>query len=462
MKTKTIILSAFLVLLTSGIGYGIYYCTISFPIISGYGAKIMCSSIFVSNRTEEDIKKNELGAFPLNLATFTIDRKDSSVTATVFGFASKKAIYRPGLGATLVSELSEKEIREQKFRILPPPLVKTDTLLWPLGDKLPAAPSNIDQSQVQLAVKNAFEEKDPKNLVHTRAVVVVYDGQLIYEQYAPGYNQDSKLIGWSMAKSITSCLIGMLVKDGKIDINNPAPVEEWKNPGDPRNKITIKDILQQSSGLDFLEDYSGSSDATKMLFQKANAGAYTASRPLKHKPSSFFYYSSGNSNILSRIIRNTIGDTEYHNFPYQRLFYKLGMYHTTLEPDASGTFVGSSFIYATARDFARFGLLYLNDGVYNNERLLPEGWVKESAIVAPSATLGQYGYQFWLNAGPKNDSKQRKFPAAPTEMFYADGFEGQHIFIIPSKKLVVVRLGFAPADNFDADTLLAGILQAIP
>jgi len=195
-----------------------------------------------------------------------------------------------------------------------------------------------------------------------------------------------------------------------------------------------------------------------MLFQKTDMGGFTASHLLKSPPGSVFYYSSGNSNILSRIIRQTLGDSSYYSFPYKQLVYKLGMYSAVIEPDASGTFVGSSYMYATARDWARLGLLYLNNGVFNKERILPEGWVAQSTRAASADKQG-YGYQIWLNTG--GDTLIKRYPAAPADMFYADGFESQLIFIIPSENLVVVRLGLTQHNNFDGNKFLQDILAAI-
>lgn len=264
-------------------------------------------------------------------------------------------------------------------------------------------------------------------------------------------------LGWSMAKSITSALIGILVKEGRVNIKQPAPVAEWSDEKDPRHAITTENLLQQTSGLDFKEVYHRYSNANNMLFNKADMAAYTASQPLKVKPGSDFYYSSGNSNILSRIIRTTVGEKNYHAFPYSALFHKIGMHHTLLEPDASGTYVGSSFIYASARDYARFGLLYLNDGVFNGQRILPEGWVKKT--IAPVAANEQknYGYQFWLNGIDENDPAKKEFPEAPADLFYADGYGGQRIYIIPSRQLVIVRLGL---NKFDEHGFLKILLKA--
>jgi len=463
MKIKRLLLRGLLIVVLAAVVYGVYYCWISFPIITGYGAKNMCSAVFLAGRSEQQEREQELGFSPMTLGTYEVDYKDSSVTATVFGFAKRKAIYRTGLGATLVNELSEEEVRKQHFRLATPPVInRIDTIPFPMGDKISAtADSSVDAAKMKQAVEAVFTENDPEKLIRTRAVVVVHNGNIVAEKYADSFNKESMLIGWSMTKSLTSALTGVLVKQGKLNIDAPAPVPEWKDANDPRHAITIKDILQQSTGLDFLEDYSKSSDATKMLFQKADMGAYTASHELKDKPGTVFYYSSGNTNILSRIIRQTVGEQDYHAFPYEQLFYKLGMYHITMEPDASGTFVGSSYSYGTARDWARFGLFYLNDGVSNGERLLPGGWVKQTVTPAPAALKGQYGYQFWLNAGAKDNAANRKYPHCPTDMYCCDGYEGQFVFIIPSKNLVIVRLGLTQNDGFDADAFAAGVISAV-
>lgn len=455
------ILWSLLVVVLLALGYGIYYCWVSFPIISGYGAKNLCSAVFVAGRSEQQVKEQDLGFFPITLGSFKVNYTDSSVTGSVWGFARRKAIYRSGLGATLVAGLDEQQIRAQHFNLAQPPLLNQDSLPWPMGNRLgDTVVAGIDTQQLRKAVQAAFTEKDTAHPVLTRAVVVLYKGQLAAEQYAPGFTRNTPLLGWSMTKSVTNAQIGLLVKDGMLDVNATAPVPEWSDPKDPRHAITLKNLLQQSSGLQFEEDYSKSSDATKMLFRRADMGGFTAAHPLKDPPGSVFYYSSGNSNILARIIRQKLGDA-YHAFPYERLLYKLGMYSAVLEPDPSGTFVGSSYMYATARDWARFGLLYLNDGVYMGQRLLPEGWVKQTVTPAASAPLGQYGYQFWLNAGDAATHTERLYPHVPADVFCADGYEGQFVFVVPSKQLVVVRLGLTHHQKFDADHFLASVISAV-
>ena len=456
MKPKQIFKKAVLLLIIAALAYGVYYCWVSFPIISGYGAKISCSCVFIQGRSQESIEKEELGDMPVSLGSININHNDSSVTATVFGLAKRKAIFRNGLGCTLVNEISESDLRAQNFHT--PQHYIEDSARWPLGDNLATRLlTKAKRAEIDSAISFAFQQPFADKEVHTRAVLIIQNQSIVAEKYAPSYNKNSRFLGWSMAKSVTSALIGILVKEGKLNVEMPAPVPGWKDANDPRHAITTENLLQQTSGLDFKEVYASYSNANNMLFNKGDMAAYAASQPLKEKPGSDFYYSSGNSNILSRIVRHTVGEKDYHAFPYSALFHKIGMTHTLLEPDASGTFVGSSFVYASARDYARFGLLYLNDGVFNEERILPEGWVKKTVTTSKANEQKNYGYQFWLNGLDENDSSKKEFPEAPADMFYADGYGGQRIYIIPSLQLVVVRLGL---NKFDEHEFLKRLLKA--
>ncbi|MFZ6013937.1 MAG: serine hydrolase domain-containing protein [Bacteroidota bacterium] len=442
------------------IAYAVYYCWQAFPIISGYGAKNICSCVMIAGRNPGDVIKNELGNFPLKLGSFTVDYEDSSATASVFGLAKRKAIYRKGLGCSLLVELTEEEFRNQKTILASPPAVNQDTIAWPFGNLLSTIDSpQVNDERLKQVLADAFSEPGPDKLRRTRAVVVVYDGKIVAEQYAPGFNQNSKLIGWSMTKSITNALVGILVKQGKLNLDSPATVPLWT---DARHNITLNDLMHASSGLSWEENYGGPSGATNMLFKKKDMGVYAADVPLVDTPGEKFYYSSGTTNIISRIVRETVGDENYYRFPYEQLFYKIGMLNTVIEPDAGGTFVGSSYSFGYARDWARFGLLYLNDGVWNGERILPEGWVKYTTTPAKGADRGQYGAQFWLNAGAPNNISNRYYPDVPNDMYWADGFEGQNVFIIPSKKLVVVKLSLSQGDYLDDNKFLAEIIDALP
>lgn len=457
MAPKKIIKAFLLLILIIAFAFAINYAWFSFPIISGYSAKNACSCAYIQGRNKESITKEELGSFPLSMSSITINSKDSSVTSAVLGLAKRKAIYRNGLGCTLVNELSENAIRSQHFSIAQE-VFANDTTRWPTGDELAKRlVTNKNRNILDSALALAFHEVFNDKKVYTRAVLVVHKGAIVSEQYAQGYNKNSKFPGWSMAKSITGALIGILVGQGKLKVEKPAPVAAWQNPTDKRHSIRLEHLLQQTSGLDFEEKYSRFSNATNMLFNKADMAGYTASLPAKATPGSEFYYSSGNSNILSGIIRQAVATKDYHSFPYTFLFHKIGMHHTLLEPDASGTFVGSSYVYASARDYARFGLLYLNDGLWNGKRILPAGWVQKSTTPPPANKLKNYGYQFWLNGTDPKDASKKEFPAAPADLFYADGYGGQRLYIIPSLQLVVVRMGL---NKFDEQHFLKILLQA--
>ncbi|MDQ6903977.1 MAG: beta-lactamase family protein, partial [Bacteroidota bacterium] len=411
---------------------------------------------------QKAVDTSDLGEFPLNVASNKVNLKDSSVTTTVLGIARQKALYRNGIGCTLINDISEDKLRSQVFVIPPPPVLNTDLIAWPAGDKVADSIStHIHKNKLDAAIAKAFMEPTAGKKQRTRAVLIVYNGQIVGEKYAPGFDKNMKMYGWSMAKSFTGAMIGILVKENKLNILKPAPVAEWRDPTDPRHAITIQNLLQQTSGLDFGEVYTKSSDVTRMLFQKGDMAAYAAAHKLAFKPGTVFNYSSGNSNILARIIRQTVGQNDYASFPFTSLFFKIGMYNTNLEPDASGTYVGSSYVNATARDYARFGLLYCNNGVWNGEQILPGDWVKQTTTPFAADPLKHYGYQFWLSGFDKDSPNKRKYPDVPADMFYCDGFGVQMIYIIPSKKLVAVRLGLTLDRSFDENAFLKSILAAI-
>jgi CubicO group peptidase (beta-lactamase class C family) len=283
---------------------------------------------------------------------------------------------------------------------------------------------------------------------------VVYKDQLVAERYRRDFTRSSKILGWSVAKSYTNAMAGLMVKEGKIDIYKPLNLDEWK--GDERKNITLNNLLHMNSGLEFNEEYSKVmlTDVTTMLTKKGDMAHYAASKKQVVKPDSVWNYSGGSTNIIFRYIRSVLGnDSLYFAFPYQALFSKTGMLNTIIEPDASGTFVGSSYVYATARDYARFGLLYLHNGNWYGEQLFPDDWVKYTTTPARGSE-GDYGAHFWINSSGE-------FPGVPADLFYADGYDGQFIFIIPSKNLVVTRNGFSPGTMFDEKMFLRKIVEAI-
>jgi CubicO group peptidase (beta-lactamase class C family) len=290
----------------------------------------------------------------------------------------------------------------------------------------------------------------------------VYDGRIVAERYADGFDQDTPLIGWSMTKSVVNALLGILVKEGKLALDAPAPLPEWQGTDDPRRGITLAQLLHMTSGLAFDEDYADPlADVTYMLFGVPGAADFAVAKPLRATPGSLWSYSSGTTNILSYAIRRAVGDADYHAFPQRALFDRIGMTGAVLETDAAGTFVGSSFMYATARDWARFGLLYLQDGVWSGERILPEGWVAFSRSPAPAAPNGKFGAHFWPLI-PEEFRCGSDVPDLPEDAFHAVGHEAQFVTVIPSRKLVLVRLGAARYPcSWNHQKFVALVLDAI-
>jgi CubicO group peptidase (beta-lactamase class C family) len=304
------------------------------------------------------------------------------------------------------------------------------TKAWPLGDapKSPALAALLD---------HAF--CDPDELEETHAVVIVQGGKLLLERYGKGMSAVDTFPSWSMAKSITQALVGMLVKDGKLDIHAPAAVPEWQQAGDPRQAITLDLLLRMSSGLAFMEEYvaDNPSDVIPMLFGagKEDVAHYAADKPLAHAPGSFWSYSSGTTNIVARIAGRAAGG-DFESFMGKRLFAPLGMTSPQPKFDTAGTFIGSSFCFCTAQDFARFGLLYLRGGQWEGQELLPASWVDYARTPTWQQPTDQqrYGAHWWLDmVGPGT--------------FSANGYEGQSITLVPELDLIVVRHGSTPAEK---------------
>jgi CubicO group peptidase (beta-lactamase class C family) len=298
---------------------------------------------------------------------------------------------------------------------------------------------------VKAALDEAFTEPGAIPSRRTRAVVVVQHGRVVAERYAPGYNADSPLPGWSMTKSVVNALVGVLVREGRLALDEPLRVPEWATAGDLRGGITLRQALQMSSGLQFTETYGNPlGDVLWMLFGTGDAARFAASKSLAAPPGTQWSYASGTTNIIARALRHAVGggDEDYWLFPRRALFEPLGMASAVLEPDAAGDFVGSSFMLATARDWARFGTLYLQDGIWGDKRVLPEGWVRFSAAPAPAAPDGVYAAHFWRRLGRDAYAPSGE-EGLPPDAYHAIGHEGQIITIIPSHRLVVVRLGLA-------------------
>lgn len=444
MKRKLI--AGFVLIFFAGMIYGIVYLNSLMPVITGYPAKYLCSAIFISGREQAAVEQLDLNFSMIQFTSNSVDYKDKSVTSR-FLWGKSKAIFREGLGAVLVRETDEQTLKNAEITGLLQDRLVFDTLPWPLGNRLAdSIPKSDDSGWNTIADKMFTAESYGGNPF---AMLVIHRGIPVLERYAPEFDRNTRFLSWSMAKSFTNTLAGMLVMDGKLDKERPAGVDEWSN--DDRKAITLNNLLRMESGLEWNEDYGNLSDVTRMLYKESDFAKYAYQRPLKSAPGTNWYYSSGTTNIVNHLIRNTFSsDEELHRYVHERLFHRIGMADAIFETDATGNLVGSSYVFATLRDYGRFGLLYLNDGFFNGERLLPEGWVEYTRSPSPNSQ-GAYGAQFWLN-------RNRFYPDAPEDMFSANGHDGQRIFIIPSKELVIVILGYSPNQSMDFNAVLKDIL----
>jgi CubicO group peptidase (beta-lactamase class C family) len=382
---------------------------------------------------------------------YRVDRARREVRASVLGGFAARAVLRPGLGCLLVH--GDGPVPEAAG-FVPSPIASP----FPSGVVEAADPS------IEHALDRAFAEPDPARPRLTKAVVVLHQGRLVAERYAPGYGPDTPIWAHSLTKSVTNALIGILVRQGRLRLDQPAPVTAWRAPGDPRRAVTVDQLLRMDSGLPFDETNGVLSPLTRMIFLQPDMAAYAAHTPLEHPPGTAWGYSNLGYVLLGRMVTDAAGGNAVaaERFARRELFAPLGMAHTVIQADATGTLIGSGSSYGTARDFARFGQLYLDDGVVDGRRILPEGWVSYSH----SQTLDTgYGAGFWTNL--KNQGSVPVWdapwgmPQLPRDMYYARGAFGQYVVIVPSEQLVVVRMGISLYYGDDTGDLVAAVIAAL-
>lgn len=420
---------------------GCIYMDRMIPIITGYAAKHLASAVFISGREAEAVEALDLNFSLIRYTSNTVNYDNKTVTSR-FLWGKSTAVYREGYGVTLLGDASIDDLRKQTY---PLPTDTATTKPLPRGDLAVSA---------RLApIAKAFVD-DHAYHGHPFAFVVLHKGGVVAERYDKGIGPDTKLLCWSVTKSFVNALVGIMVKDSLVDIHMPVPVAEWQ--GDERKAITLHDMMQMQSGLAWNEDYGARSDVNTMLHCEQDMGLYALNKPLEYQPGTHWCYSSGSTNIVVRYLRSLFSsDREFLAYMRERLFAPLGIHGAVFEHDMSGTPVGSSYLYATAMDFARFGQLYIDDGSIGGERILPEGWTAYTSTPA-SDSRGRYGACFWLN-------RSRKLPDVPADMYWCDGHDGQYIYIIPSSQLVLVILGYSPKpDNvIDQNALLKDVINQI-
>ncbi len=429
-------------------------------VATGYAAKMVCSYTFLAGRDaqlsmQEDVR--EQGHPIMRLVSVKADVQERTVTARVLGFAATHvAVARAGTGCVLATDGDVDQARKHTAAAAVSALPIKDAL-WPQGE-----------SVVLLAPVQKLLEDTAMTGPGMRAVVVIKDGRVVAETYGKGFDARTPLLGWSMTKTVTAGLVGTLVRDGKLQLDQSALFPQWKD--DERRNITLAHLMAMSSGLRFNEDYGAVTDITRMLYLEPDTAAFAASQPLEHPPGSFFSYSSGTTVLLSRLWQNALGDTQQAlDYPQRALFGPLGMQTAILEADARGTFVGSSYLFASARDWARYAQLLLQDGVWNGQAILPPGFVKMMHTAAP-ASMAPYGRreygqgQLWRRGSPAGTPKGQDPDAGfvlPSDIYWFSGYDGQAIAVIPSLQLAVVRLGITPSKlGFKLQPLVMAAVKA--
>jgi CubicO group peptidase (beta-lactamase class C family) len=433
---------------------GVAWLAVSPPALlrvgTGYASKIVCSNVFLADRDPDEVMEHDVqapGNPLLRLMRLQLDRQAGTVTTYFLGaFAPSTALFRPGLGCTSVIDGQIEAARA--ISLSPSAPVPASDAPWPDG---------MGPAQTVSALQPVLANPD---LVGPgmRAVLVIRDGKLMGETYGNGFRTTTPLLGWSMTKTVTAALVGQRVAAGALRLDQDHLLPEWQ--GDGRAAITLRNVLAMESGLRFNEDYSDLTDVTRMLFLERDQARFVASRPLAAPPGTKFSYSTGASVLATRLWMNSfVSKDDALRFPQTALFGPLGMTSATLETDESGTFSGGSYLYATPRDWARFAQLLLQNGVWKGKRLLPEEYV--AMMAQPSkASGGLYTQGFMWRVGPGIASNTDL--GLPADTVWFQGHDGQTIAIVPSQKLIVLRMGLTPLRlGYKPQVLLKAVLSAL-
>jgi len=422
---------------------------------ANYTAKIVCSNVFLAGRDADEVLRTDVQApgHPLlRLMRVAVDHDGAVVRAGLFGFIGGGiAVFRPGTGCAVLADGRLGDVVSRAAGAAVPGVSARPDLRasaptaeaeapWPDGDAV-----NIDAALTKVIASDVLGGPG------MRAIVVVHDGHIVAERYADGFGPQIPQLGWSMTKSVMAGLIGVLVKDGRLALDQPVGSALGWPAADPRAKITIADLLAMSSGLQFNEGYGAVSDVTRMLYLEPDMAAFASTQPLVHPIGTRWSYSSGSAVILSRIFQDAAG-SDALGFVRHRLFEPLGMTSAVMETDEHGTLVGSSYMYATPRDWARYGVLLVQDGVWHGRAILPPGYVSMMALPV-AASGGEYGHgMVWR--GSTQD--------IPSDAFYMSGHDGQTVAIIPSKQLVILRMGLTPErEHYQPEALVRAVLGAV-
>lgn len=410
-----------------------------FATAGGMAAKLGCSGRYITGLSPEQILADLKSYSSLyGHISITNDDETNRVLARFAPGDTHSATYRPGIGCSLdIGDVTA--------------LDKLDASSWQQPNK--AVPANTGAADAVLLAQLA---KDNKDGLQTRALLLMQNGNVIGEAYAQGFDENTPHLGWSMGKSLVAILFGRLELESNLNVAQTGLFEQWQ---DERKDLSIEHLLNMSTGLEFGEMYAPGADATRMLFYEYSASNVALEKPLIHKPGTHFAYSSGTTNMLSRFLFDQLGGTaeNAYAFLHRALLNPLNLDHTLVEPDPSGVFVGSSYVYASARDWATLGSLLVTDGIHKGERLLTSDWIKRATTPNESANEPRYGYQLWLNSG----GEELRWPDLPADAFAMQGNRAQIVLMIPSQQLVLVRLGWT-AGGYPYNDTFAQLLAKLP
>ncbi|GAA4404473.1 serine hydrolase [Fodinibacter luteus] len=448
MRVVLRIVAVLLVLVVAAAVAGYFYARPLLATGTGYAAHNSCAVTLVAGREnpDDDLPANPLVPF---LTGYVNEAGRSSTSQILFTLSTQKAWYTRGFGCTVAKER--------------PVLTEEATKVVADANPLSTAEGPPANPEVEAAIGRAFGDDLPterSDELGTRGVVVLRGGQLVGERYASGFDRDTPQLGWSMSKSVTNLLVGRLVHQGRLAVDDTELVPGWT---DERRTISVDQLLRMTSGLKWDETYSLGTPITRMLYAEPDMAAYAASQPLAHQPGSYQQYSSGSTNVLCGVLTG-LADLPASDLPRQQLFAPLGLTSATWEVDAVGTPVCSSYLWATPRDWATIGQFALQDGVWAGERLVPESWMQQSTTATQVNESEEKGYAsgWWVN---RQTDGTLVDPALPEDAYWASGHDGQRLYVVPSADLVVVRLGFSPEvepEQLRTNELVAELVALAP
>lgn len=412
-----------------------------------FTSKILCSAVFVGGRSASSAVRDLGGYDPrLSKIKYSVNYGQKCIsTWFLFPRNARTACYEPGIGCRSLNLGYRVPVRDEVWKGLPEPKAGPD-----LFTKGPAEVA----SRVGRAVDTHF-----RSYHGTRALVVLRKDQLVAEQYAPGFPAETRHQGWSMSKTVAAALLGIRARQGKLSLDQANFFAAWAK--DSRARIRLRDLLNMSSGLHFYENYDDNfSDVVTMLYQRSHMASFAVGKHHAYEPGSKWSYSTGTTAILHGVLRNTFDSVEdYWRFPYAELFNKIGATSFLLEMDAGGTYVGGANTFATARDWARLGSVFLHRGKAGDETIFDESWYDFLVSAAPAAPQGKYGGQLWTNLGTDGKGTNRPWPNLPPDAFAFEGHRWQNVLVVPSQALVVVRLGHTYPETSWSEDMLAPIVR---